>query len=131
MSGRFCIGLEWIETRAMTTPVVSAVPWVFAFPVQAEQSIVVDPKSPCGVNSPHGLILFDSVCVLCSRGCGFVSKRDRRGYFRFVPLQLAEGRPLAELDFGQFRQRAGERILQGKLIRRGILLLSRPLASQH
>ena len=35
------------------------------------------------------------VCVLCSRGCGFVSKRDRRGYFRFVPMQLAEGRPLA------------------------------------
>jgi predicted DCC family thiol-disulfide oxidoreductase YuxK len=25
-----------------------------------------------------------------------VSKRDRRGYFRFVPIQLAEGRPLAE-----------------------------------
>ena len=25
-----------------------------------------------------------------------MSKRDRRGYFRFVPIQLAEGRPLAE-----------------------------------
>jgi predicted DCC family thiol-disulfide oxidoreductase YuxK len=25
-----------------------------------------------------------------------VSKRDRRGYFRFAPMQLAEGRPLAE-----------------------------------
>ena len=96
MSGRFRIGLERIETRAMITPVVSAVPGAFAFPVQAEHSIVVDPKSPGGVNSPHGLILFDGVCVLCSRGCGFVSKRDRRGYFRFVPLQLAEGRPLAE-----------------------------------
>src|SRR6266404_4271668 len=64
--------------------------------MQAEQSIVVDPKSPGGINSPHGLILFDGVCVLCSRGCRFVSKRDRRGYFRFVPIQLAEGRPLAE-----------------------------------
>src|SRR5256886_16972253 len=62
----------------------------------AEQPIVVDPKSPGGINSPHGLILFDGVCILCSRGCGFVSKRDRRGYFRFVPMQLAEGRPLAE-----------------------------------
>jgi predicted DCC family thiol-disulfide oxidoreductase YuxK len=80
----------------MTDPVVSVVPWVFAFSTQAEQSIVVDPKSPGGVESPHGLILFDGVCVLCSRGCGFVSKRDRRGYFRFVPMQLAEGRPLAE-----------------------------------
>jgi predicted DCC family thiol-disulfide oxidoreductase YuxK len=68
---------------------------VFAFSMQAEQSIV-DPKSPGGINSPHGLILFDGVCVLCSRGCRFVSKRDRRGYFRFVPMQLAERRPLAE-----------------------------------
>jgi hypothetical protein len=31
VSGRFRIGLEWIETRAMTTPVVSAVPWVLLF----------------------------------------------------------------------------------------------------
>src|SRR5215831_8906947 len=63
--------------------------------MQGKQSIVVDPKSPGGINSPHGLILFDGVCVLCSRGCRFVSKRDRRGYFRFVPIQLTEGRPLA------------------------------------
>jgi hypothetical protein len=47
---------------------------VFAFSTQAQQSIVVDPKSPGSINSPHGLILFDGVCVLCSRGCGFVSK---------------------------------------------------------
>jgi predicted DCC family thiol-disulfide oxidoreductase YuxK len=64
--------------------------------MQAEQSVVVDPKSPGGINSPHGLILLDGVCALCSRGCRFVSKRDRRGYFRFVPMQVAEGRPLAE-----------------------------------
>ena len=83
-------------SKATTTPVSPAVPRVFAFFMQAEQSIVVDPKSPGGINSPHGLILFDSVCVLCSRGCRFVSERDRRGYFRFVPIQLAEGRPLAE-----------------------------------
>ena len=64
--------------------------------MQTEQSIVVDLKSYGGINSPHRLILFDGVCVLCSRGCRFVSKRDRRGYFRFVPIQLAERRPLAE-----------------------------------
>jgi len=64
--------------------------------MQAEQSIVFDLKSPGGINLPHGLILFDGVCVLCSRGCRFVSKRDRRGYFRFVPIQLAGGRLLAE-----------------------------------
>jgi predicted DCC family thiol-disulfide oxidoreductase YuxK len=83
-------------SKATTAPVAPAVPRVFGFPMQTEQSIVVDPKSPGGINSPHGLILFDGVCVLCSRWCGFVSKRDRRGYFRFVPIQLAEGRPLAE-----------------------------------
>jgi predicted DCC family thiol-disulfide oxidoreductase YuxK len=64
--------------------------------MQAKQSIVVDPKSPSSIDSPCGLNLFDGVCVLCSRGCGFVSKRDRRGYLRFVPMQLAGGRPLAE-----------------------------------
>ena len=61
-----------------------------------ELPIVIDPRGPGGTSSPHGLILFDGVCVLCSRGCGFVSKRDARGYFRFVPMQLAEGRQLAE-----------------------------------
>jgi hypothetical protein len=46
---------------------------VFAFSMQEEQSIVVDPESPGGINSPHGLILFDGVCVLCSGGCRFVT----------------------------------------------------------
>jgi predicted DCC family thiol-disulfide oxidoreductase YuxK len=41
-------------------------------------------------------ILFDGVCVLCSRGCGFVSKHDRRAYFRIVPMQLAEARDLVQ-----------------------------------
>jgi DCC1-like thiol-disulfide oxidoreductase len=62
----------------------------------AEMDAANSRPSPGGINSPHGLILFDGVCILCSRGCRFVSKRDRRGYFRFVPIQLAEGRPLAE-----------------------------------
>ncbi|MPZ56891.1 MAG: DUF393 domain-containing protein [Rhizobiales bacterium] len=64
--------------------------------MQSEQSVVIDPNDPGGSASPHGLILFDGVCVLCSRGCRFVSKRDRRGYFRYVPIQLAEGRAIAE-----------------------------------
>src|SRR5262249_43659124 len=74
------------------TSVAPVVPRVFAFCVQANRSIVLDLASPGGINSPYGLIVFDGVCVLCSRGCRFVSKRDRRGYFRFVPMQLAEGR---------------------------------------
>ena len=54
--------------------------------MQAGQPIVIDSKIPGGINSPYGLILFDGVCVLCSRGCRFVSKRDRRRYFRFIPM---------------------------------------------
>ena len=41
---------------ATITPVASAVPWVFPFSMQAQQSIVVDPKSPGSIDSPHGLI---------------------------------------------------------------------------
>ena len=63
--------------------------------MQSHRPVAIDPNSPGGSASPHGLILFDGVCILCSRGCRFVSKRDRRGYFRFVPIQLAEGRALA------------------------------------
>jgi len=60
------------------------------------QRIVIDPNTPGGMKSPYGLILFDGVCILCSAGCGFVSKRDRRHYFRFIAIQSPEGRPLAE-----------------------------------
>jgi hypothetical protein len=49
-----------------------AVSPVFTFFMRAEQSIVVDQKSPGDSDSPQGLILFDGVCVLCSRGCHFV-----------------------------------------------------------
>jgi DCC1-like thiol-disulfide oxidoreductase len=87
---------DCVQRNDQTIPVAPAVSRVFAFLMQAEQSIAVDQKSPGGRDSPQSLILFDGVCVLCSRSCNFVSKRDRRGYFRFVPIQLAEGRPLAE-----------------------------------
>ena len=77
-------------------PLLRRRPLRFEFSMPVKLSIVIDPNGPGGTSSPHGLILFDGMCVLCSRGCSFVSKRDRRGYFRFVPMQLAEGRPLAE-----------------------------------
>jgi predicted DCC family thiol-disulfide oxidoreductase YuxK len=67
------------------------------FQERVDYSAKRHPSSPgSSINSPHGLILFAGVCVLCSRGRGFVSNHDRRAYFRIVPIELAEGRPLAE-----------------------------------
>ena len=43
---------------------------------------------------PDGTILFDGVCVLCSRWVRFVAARDG-GRFRFVPVQSAYGYVLA------------------------------------
>jgi predicted DCC family thiol-disulfide oxidoreductase YuxK len=42
------------------------------------------------------LILFDGDCVLCSRGAHFVHARDRAGRFKFVAIQSAYGRQLAQ-----------------------------------
>lgn len=54
----------------------------------------------------HPILFFDGVCNLCNRSVQFVLLRDRRGLFRFAPLQsaLAEellgkrGVDLAKLD---------------------------------
>ncbi|HEY6383224.1 MAG TPA: DCC1-like thiol-disulfide oxidoreductase family protein [Pseudolabrys sp.] len=89
------IGVRRLVTLATTTLLRRPFLGCLLFPCrQSGQSLLI--QKVLAANSPHGLILFDGVCVLCSRGCGFVNKRDRRGYFRFVPMQLAEGRPLAE-----------------------------------
>lgn len=45
---------------------------------------------------PDGLILFDGVCVFCSRWVAFVIERDRQAAFRFVPMQCESGGRLAE-----------------------------------
>ncbi len=42
------------------------------------------------------LIVYDGVCVLCSRWMRFIAAHDRAGIFRFVPLQSAFGRHLAQ-----------------------------------
>lgn len=44
---------------------------------------------------PEGLILFDGVCVFCSRWVRFVIDRDPHGRFGFVPIQSERGRVLA------------------------------------
>jgi len=52
------------------------------------------PRSASAV--PNGLILFDGVCVLCSRSIQFVLKRDRDNWYRFTPIQSPYGRALAQ-----------------------------------
>ena len=45
---------------------------------------------------PDGLVLFDGVCVFCSRWVRFVIARDAAARFRFLPIQSERGRALAE-----------------------------------
>lgn len=49
---------------------------------------------PCP-DEPDGLILFDGVCVYCSRWVRFVMRLDRDRRFRFLPIQTQRGRALA------------------------------------
>lgn len=44
---------------------------------------------------PEGLILFDGVCVFCSRWVRFVIRHDRERRFTFTPIQSPRGRALA------------------------------------
>jgi predicted DCC family thiol-disulfide oxidoreductase YuxK len=41
------------------------------------------------------IILFDGICVFCSRWYRFVTKHDSAHRFRFVAIQSSEGRDLA------------------------------------
>jgi len=47
-------------------------------------------------DAPDGLILFDGVCVFCSRWVRFVIARDRTLRLRFTAMQSRYGRTLAE-----------------------------------
>jgi predicted DCC family thiol-disulfide oxidoreductase YuxK len=43
---------------------------------------------------PASVIVFDGVCVLCSRWVAFVLRRDRSQRFKFAAMQTATGRKL-------------------------------------
>ena len=47
-------------------------------------------------DEPDGLILFDGVCVFCSRWVRFVIDRDPERRFSFLAIQSGRGRALAE-----------------------------------
>ena len=46
-------------------------------------------------DEPDGLILFDGVCIFCSRWVRFVIDRDPGRRFRFVAIQSEPGRVMA------------------------------------
>ena len=45
---------------------------------------------------PAAVIVFDGVCVLCSRWVDFVLRHDRAGRFRLAAMQGAHGRALLQ-----------------------------------
>ena len=47
----------------------------------------------------HSILVFDGVCVLCSRWVGFVLQHDRRRLYKFAAMQTAPGRKLL-IDHG-------------------------------
>ena len=49
-----------------------------------------------GDASERPIIVFDGVCVLCSRWVGFLIKRDPERHFRFSAMQSDAGRDLLE-----------------------------------
>jgi predicted DCC family thiol-disulfide oxidoreductase YuxK len=46
--------------------------------------------------STQAVVLFDGVCVLCSGWLSFVTARDKQRRFRFMAIQSAEGRAMAQ-----------------------------------
>jgi predicted DCC family thiol-disulfide oxidoreductase YuxK len=44
----------------------------------------------------HPVILFDGVCNFCDSAVNFVLKQDKKGVFRFAPLQSEAGQKLLQ-----------------------------------
>lgn len=51
--------------------------------------------SPIPWADDEGVVLYDGVCVFCSRWVRFVIDRDRRRLFRFLSIQSPAGRRMA------------------------------------
>ncbi|MYC88466.1 MAG: thiol-disulfide oxidoreductase DCC family protein [Gemmatimonadales bacterium] len=53
---------------------------------------MTDAARPADPNPEGPIVLFDGVCNLCAGAVRFIIPRDRRGRFRFAPLQSDAGR---------------------------------------
>jgi len=47
--------------------------------------------------NPRSVILFDGYCHLCSRSVRFISKRDKKKLFTFIPINSKEAQQLLGL----------------------------------
>lgn len=66
-----------------------------------------------------GVILYDGICVLCSRWTRFIAKRDRNRHFRFTAIQSAYGRTMAQaLGIDPASPDTNAVVLAGKVFRR-------------
>ncbi len=88
-------------------------------------------------DEPDGLILFDGVCVFCSRWVRFVIDRDPERRFRFVTIQSDTGRALAaQFGIDPEAPQTNAVILSGRIFFKsdaaltvlGALTATRPLA---
>lgn len=48
------------------------------------------------IEMEHPIILFDGVCNFCDGAVNFVLKQDKKGIFRFAPLQSEAGQKLLQ-----------------------------------
>jgi predicted DCC family thiol-disulfide oxidoreductase YuxK len=66
-----------------------------------------------------GVILYDGVCVLCSKWTRFIAKRDRNRVFRFTAIQSAYGRAMAQaLGIDPANPDTNAVVVGGKVFRR-------------
>jgi len=88
-------------------------------------------------DEPDGLILFDGVCVFCSRWVRFVINRDPEQQFRFITVQSETGRALAaRFGIDPEAPQTNAVILDGRILFKsdaalavlGALTATRPLA---
>lgn len=68
-------------------------------------------------SSDHPIILFDGVCNYCNRLINFIIQQDKKGVFRFAPLQSESGQALLkkygiEITPESFVLIEGERVFQ-------------------
>jgi hypothetical protein len=85
---------------------------------QETERLVKEALERKSITIKQGKTRIKSKCIKCGA-------LNRISGCRTRVRNVAKNKGHSELDFGQFRQRPGERILQGKRIRRGILSLSR------